>query len=73
MGGTRGGGVETRRRDIMSYGTSMPNVAVCLPSLLTARNIRTGKGREGALLYKESSGIIAKILVGVGWDGLKST
>ena len=29
IGGTRGGGVETRRRDIMPYGTSIPNVAVC--------------------------------------------
>ena len=41
-------------------------------SLLDAHRLHTRKGRGGALLYKETSGINAKILIGMGGDGLQS-
>ena len=45
-GGTRGGGVETRPCDIMSYGTPMPSNATCL-SKPTHRLQHTPQKRQG--------------------------
>ena len=76
MGGTRGGGVETRPCDIMSYGTPMPSNAGCLPKV-TQRLQHTPQKRQGRditlqgkrRIYCEDTGRygLARFAVKVTW------